>query len=481
MPWTRTTSTVIALPPKDIWAVVADITRWSQWQPAVAHARLDGPLRLGVTGAYGLTHRAFGPLHARTAPPLEVTALETGRMLEITQPNPAGAMTVRWVVEADVVGTRLTQTVTAKGATMPAVVAGVAAALARDFGLSALRLARLAGLTDDPALLRVVVAGGSGALGRLLASDLACRGHRVSLLTRRRDDRLPLEQIVWDGRTVGSWADALERGDDDRAGVGLVNLAGRLVDVRPTSANIASLRTSRVDSTHALVEASQRTDHPLEVWVQASTTAIWSDAGEARLDETSPLPDPGLPQMTGVARPWEKATDGARADRLTLLRTSIVLDRDAPALTMLARPTTAGLGGRVGSGRQWFSWIHRDDWVRVCRAALGLDPAVALPDGPVVAAAPHPVRNAELMAALRRTLRRPAAPPTPGALLRIGAVALRSDPALALTGRHCTSTVLAEAGFTFEHPTIDEALADLYDATSASGAPSTRATPDPQD
>ncbi|MEX1908368.1 DUF1731 domain-containing protein [Janibacter sp. Y6] len=100
--------------------------------------------------------------------------------------------------------------------------------------------------------------------------------------------------------------------------------------------------------------------------------------------------------------------------------------------------------------------------MRVARAALGLEPGTTLPDGPVVAAAPEPVRNAELMAALRRVLHRPAAPPTPAALLHVGAVALRSDPALALTGRHCTSQVLADAGFVFEHPRLDDALAELY-------------------
>lgn len=309
-------------------------------------------------------------------------------------------------------------------------------------------------------LPRVVIAGGSGSLGRLLATRLVESGHDVRILTRRVDPRLPFEQTVWDGRTVGDWADVLRT--EDEAGVALVNLAGKLVDVRPTPANIAGLRRSRVDSTRALVEASQRLERPLVAWVQGSTTAIWSDAGEERVTETTPLPDRGLPQMTGVARPWEAAAQGANADRLVLLRTSIVLDREAPALQILARLTRAGLGGRVGSGRQWFSWIHHEDWVRVAIAALGLDPRVSIPDGPLVAAAPHPLRNADLMAALRRHLRRPPAPPTPAPLLRVGAVVLRSDPALALTGRHCTSAVLTDAGFTFAHPDIDSALAEIY-------------------
>lgn len=461
MAWSRTTDALIALPPAAVWEVLADLSRWPHWQPAVATAYLDGPARIGAEGAYAPSHRAFRGLHQRTAPPLRVTACETERLLEITQPNPVGSMVVRWELSDEGGSTRLTQTVQATGATTPAVVAGAAAPLARDFGTAAVRLAQLAGLRADPSLLRIVIAGGSGALGRLLASDLVLRGHEVTILTRAADEELPYEQVEWSGRTVGPWAQTLEQGVG--APVALVNLAGQLVDVRPTDTNIASLRSSRVDATRALVEACRGLDRPVSVWLQASTTAIWSDAGEQRITEATPLPaDGGLPQMTGVAAPWEAAAEGACTDRLVLLRTSIVLDRDAPALTILARLTTAGLGGRVGSGRQWFSWIHRDDWVAVCRAALGLDPEVSIPDGPLVAAAPHPVRNSELMAALRRVLRRPPAPPTPAAMLHVGSIALRSDPALALTGRYCTSAVLDEAGFSFAHPTINEALADLY-------------------
>lgn len=461
MAWTRTTSAQLDLPPAQVWSVISDLSRWSRWQPAVSGARLDGPVAVGATGSYSLSSRAFRALHERTAPPLQVTAHEEGRVLEISQPNPTGEMRVRWTLDAVDDATRLEQVVSVHGAMTPAVVLGVAGALAQDFSTTSARLALECGLSPDPSRVKVVVAGGSGALGRLLAGDLLRHRHEVVLLTRSPDASLPYRQVQWDGRTVGAWADELEATAD--AGVALVNLAGRLVDVRPSPANIASLRTSRVEPTHALVSASQQLQRPLVSWLQASTTAIWSDSGEERITETTPLPaDGGLPQMTGVAQPWEAAVDGARAEHVHLLRTSIVLDRDAPALQVLARLTRAGLGGRVGSGRQWFSWIHRDDWVRVARAALGLEPDTTLPDGPVVAAAPEPVRNAELMAALRRVLRRPAAPPTPAALLHVGAVALRSDPALALTGRHCTSQVLADAGFVFEHPHLDDALGELY-------------------
>lgn len=461
MSWTRTASAHLPVAAEEVWRVLSDLTRWPQWEPAIASARLDAPVAKGATGACSPAKSWVRLVHDRSASPLRVTGHEPGRRLEITQPNPAGGMRVEWTLLPDGSGSLLTQTLECHGALTPAVVAGVADDLDRGFTDAAVRLARLAGATPDPALPRVVIAGGSGALGRLLAARLFGLGHDVRIITRRRDELLPFDQVVWDGRRVGDWAQVLR--SEHSAGVALVNLAGQLVDVRPTETNIAELRRSRVDSTRALVAASRGLDRPLVAWLQASTTAIWSDAGEQRVTETTPLPDPGLPQMTGVARPWEEATAGAQTDHLVLLRTSIVLDRHAPALQILARLTRAGLGGRVGSGRQWFSWVHHEDWQRIALAALGLDPQVRVPEGVLVAAAPHPVRNTELMAALRRRLRRPtAAPPTPAPMLHIGAVALRSDPALALTGRHCTSAVLADAGFEFVHPDLDAALAEIY-------------------
>ena len=251
----------------------------------------------------------------------------------------------------------------------------------------------------------VVIAGGSGALGRRIADDLAGRGLDVTILTRSPDDAVPHRQIRWDGRTIGPWVAALDTG----ATTAVINLAGKLVDCRPTAANIDELRRSRVEPTRALVAAARETKRPLVQWIQASTTAIWSDAGETWCTEDTPIPE-GLPQMTGVAVPWEKAAADARVDRMITLRTSIVLDADSPALQRLTMLTKFGLGGRLGSGRQWFSWIHLDDWLAIVRAGLGLDPHVTLPSGVVVAATDNPVRNAELMATLRRRLHRPAAP-----------------------------------------------------------------------
>jgi uncharacterized protein len=294
--------------------------------------------------------------------------------------------------------------------------------------------------------VKVVIAGGSGALGRRLCGDLTGRGHDVVVLTRTPRPG-PYRQVAWDGSTVGRWAGEL-------AGSAVVNLAGELVDRRPTPANIELLTRSRVAPTRALADAARRLDQPVPVWVQVSTLAIYGDGGEQQLTEESPLAE-GPPQMAGVARAWEAAAADVPALRRVVLRTSLVLDRDTPALNRLAGLVRWGLGGPMGTGRQWVSWIHIHDWLGIVRYSL------AEADGVLLATAPNPVRNKELMGTLRHALRRPPAPPVPAPIVRLGAVLLRTDPALALTGRRAVPARLAAAGFDFRYPHLAGALADL--------------------
>lgn len=459
MSWHRTRTQPLAASVDAVWSVVGDLRRWPQWCDAVAAVTLEGEPRPGATGAYRPAARAIGFLHARTAPPLRVVAHEAPHRLEIEQPIPGGSMRVEWTLTpTSTGGCVLRQRVSVSGPLTGPVVAGVVRSLADGWVESVARLAALV-VTPSPALLKVVIAGGAGTLGRALASDLLARAHEVVLLTRRVDPALPYRQVQWDGLHQGPWTDELA----EPARTAVVNLAGRLVDARPTPANVADLRESRVRPTRALVEASRARAEPLARWVQGSTTAIWSDSGDAQVTETTPVPTgpAALPQMTGVAQPWEAASADAHTRHRVVLRTSIVLQAGSPAFDRLAGLTRAGLGGRVGTGRQWFSWIHVDDWLSVVRAALGLEPGLDLPEGVVVGAAPGPVRNHDLMATLRSHLHRPPAPPTPTALVKLGSVVLRTDPALGLTGRRCTSAVLAGAGFTFEHPTLEGALSDL--------------------
>lgn len=297
--------------------------------------------------------------------------------------------------------------------------------------------------------MRVVLAGGSGGLGRRIARDLASRDHEVIILTRTLVQDLPGRCVVWDGAAVGAWAQELE-------GAALVNLCGAIVDRRPTPANIDLLTRSRVEPTRALAAAAAALDNPLIVWVQMSTLAIYGDAGDAVLDENAEPAD-GPPQMAGVARAWEAAADDASTGRQVILRTGIVLDRNTPAFDRLTGLVRWGLGGRIASGGQWISWLHIDDYLAIVRRAIE-DHSLS---GVVHATSPAPVTNAELMATLRRVLRRPPAPPTPAWAVRAGATLLRTDAALALTGRRCVPRRLLDSGFGFSFPELGPAIENL--------------------
>jgi uncharacterized protein (TIGR01777 family) len=269
------------------------------------------------------------------------------------------------------------------------------------------------------------------------------------ILTRKPTPDPVFRERLWDGRSVGDWARELE-------GAAVINLAGALVDRRPSQENIELLTQSRVEPTRTLCDAAASCDRQPRVWIQMSTLAAYGDAGDRLLDEAAPIAE-GPPQMAGVARAWESAADGAVADRKVTLRTGIVLDADGPALRRLAGVVRWGLGGRIGSGKQWISWLHVDDFLAILRTCLET-PELA---GIVHATSPNPVRNADMMTALRRVLRRPMAPPTPSFLVHVGAVFLRTDPALALTGRRAIPKRLLDANFEFKHPDIEPALREL--------------------
>lgn len=304
--------------------------------------------------------------------------------------------------------------------------------------------------------MKLVIAGGTGSLGRRVADAFAETGADIVILTRRHRDDIDHRQVVWDGRNVDDWAAELD-------GTVVLNLAGELVDRPPTPSNIDLLRRSRVEPTRALVAASKKGPRPA-VWLQMSSLAIYGDAGQDVIEEGHPPAD-GPPQMAGVARAWEAAVECANTDRLAIVRTGIVLDRDTPAFRRLTQLTRFGLGGRISHGEQWISWLHIDDFLHAISTLI--DRPVL--DGVIHLTAPNPIQNRDMMAALRTALHRPWSPPTPKPLVHIGARLMRTDPALALTGRRCIPRRLLDAGVEFGFPTFADAVTDLTNGPAVSG------------
>jgi len=303
---------------------------------------------------------------------------------------------------------------------------------------------------------RTVIAGGSGFLGRSLARHLSEIGHAVTVLSRsapRDAGGLPgsVTHAVWDGRTLGGWADTLN------GATALVNLVGRSVDCVKTPDRCDEILRSRVESTRALGMAVRACEQPPRVWVQMATAHIYGDPPEVEVDESSPF---GYGLAPTVGRAWEDAFADAvlPTQRAVVLRTGFVLGRDGGALSRLALLTRWCLGGTVGHGRQGMSWIHERDMNRIFERAI-TDEAMR---GAYIASGPNPLSNAVFMRELRRAYRRPIGLPAPAALVRLGApLVMRTDPELALYGRYCVPRRLLEEGFAFAFPDLSDALVDL--------------------
>jgi uncharacterized protein (TIGR01777 family) len=302
----------------------------------------------------------------------------------------------------------------------------------------------------------VVIAGGTGFLGRSLAAFLTARGDRVTVLGRsakRAGD--PWRHVAWDARTVGPWADTLADAD------AIVNLAGRTVDCVKTPDHCDEILRSRVESTTVLGDALAVRGRKPRVWVQMSTAHIYGDPPLLVCTEGS-APGYGLAPIVGQA--WEAAFEKACPveTRGVVLRTSFVLGRAGGAFPTLRRLARFGLGGAAGHGRQGISWIHEHDMNRLFARAIDRDDMT----GMYVATSPSPVSNAEFMRTLRHALRMPVGLPAPAILVRLGAaLVLRTDPELVLYGRYCVSRRLAEEGFTFEFPDVTSAVLDLVRAS----------------
>ena len=299
---------------------------------------------------------------------------------------------------------------------------------------------------------RIILAGGSGFLGRALAVELVSRGCEVVVLSRHVPSQIgSVRQVQWDGRTVGAWGELVEGA---RA---VVNLAGRSVNCRHTADNRREILESRVNSTVAIGEAIGRCAKPPPVWVQASSLAIYGDTGERWCDESAPA---GQDYLAETCVEWEKALAKASTPgtRKVALRIGIVLAGNAGALPVLAKLVRWGLGGSAGSGKQYVSWLHIADMNRIFLAAIEREEL----EGAFNAAAPNPVTNGQFMRELRQTLHRPWSPPAPEFAVRFGSLLLKTEARLALEGRRAAPKRLVEKNFDFKFPNLRDALSNLY-------------------
>lgn len=303
--------------------------------------------------------------------------------------------------------------------------------------------------------MRVVIAGGSGMIGRHLSRALLADGWAVDILTRdveRTSRRLPegARAIAWTPDSPAGLETAFDGAD------GVINLAGVSLGPQPwTPGRKRAILGSRVAATDAIVGAARALppERRPRVLVNASGSDVYTGRDARPADEST---EPTHDFLADVCLRWEAAAREAEAlgVRVALVRTAFVLAPDAPVLRLLALPFRLFVGGRLGSGRQWFSWIHIDDLVGIYRLAL-TDPSIA---GPINAASPEPCRQADLAAALGRTLHRPSWLPAPAWALRL---ALRDQATLLVGSRRAVPACALAAGYRFKHPVIDEALADV--------------------
>ncbi|MFF9812653.1 TIGR01777 family oxidoreductase [Streptomyces sp. NPDC014006] len=290
---------------------------------------------------------------------------------------------------------------------------------------------------------RIAVAGASGLIGSALARSLNAEGHRVVRLVRR--DPAGPDEVRWDP----------ERSSVDSAGLegcdAVVNLAGAGIgDRRWSAAYKARIRSSRVQGTRTLARALASLDTPPRVFVNGSAIGIYGDTGEQAVDEDAP---PGTGFLPELCVEWEAATEPARAAgvRTVLPRTGLVVSRSGGAWGRLFPLFRAGLGGRLGDGRQYWSYIALHDEVAAIRHLMDRTDL----SGPVNLTAPRPLTNGEITEAMARVLHRPAPLPVPAAALRLALGEMAGD---VLGSQRVLPTRLLRSGFTFAFPDIEDAI-----------------------
>jgi uncharacterized protein len=308
--------------------------------------------------------------------------------------------------------------------------------------------------------LRIVLSGGNGQVGNILARHFHAQGHTVIVLARK-GFAAPWRVVEWDGLTLGVWMRELENAD------AVVNLAGRNVNCRYNAAHRREIMDSRVHSTHVLGEAIAQLSAPPRVWLNSSTATIYRHAFDRAMDETTGEiggNEPDVPRSwrfsIQVATAWEETFFAAATPRTrkVALRSSVILSPDRGGIfDVLLRLVRFGLGGKSGSGKQFVSWIHDADFARVVDFLIAHEEF----GGVVNVASPNPVANTEFMRELREAWGAHIGLPASKWMLEFGAILLRTETELVLKSRRVVPGRLLASGFEFQFPDWPAGAHDL--------------------
>lgn len=297
---------------------------------------------------------------------------------------------------------------------------------------------------------KIIIAGGNGYLGKLLANHWGADKYDIVILTRKPCYLKNTQTVLWNGVDTGDWVTELE------GAFALINFAGRSVDCRYTEKNKKEIIQSRVKSTHALGIAVQGCKNPPQVWLNASSATIYPHSEKEKMTEA--YTDFGNSFSDTVCKVWEETFFAvpSPATRKAALRIALVMGNNGGAFPVLKKLAQFGLGGKMGKGTQYISWIHEQDF---CRA---IDYVLNQPiEGAVNISAPQPETNQHFMESLRQGLGKRFGINHPRWLLELGAILLQTETELILKSRNVVPQRLLKNGFEFEYPSITEAFKSL--------------------
>ena len=307
--------------------------------------------------------------------------------------------------------------------------------------------------------MKIVIAGGSGYLGKVLLKHFQAKKYDINILTRDVKKEAPF--IVWDGQTLGSWQKVIDGSDV------VINLAGRTVDCRPTKKNLREMMDSRIQSTRVIGEAIAQCHNPPNLWIQMSTATIYAHSFDQDNDEYSGTiggNEPNIPDhwhhSTNIAKNWEKTLFQSNTPntRRVAVRSALVVGPDKKGyFDTLLSLSRVGLGGAIAGGKQYVSWIHQEDFIQA------IDFFISRKDikGVVNVCSPHPLPQREFMSYIRSTWGVRVNVPITKWILTIGTIFLRTDAQLVLKSRRAVPTKLLSHGFQFKFPRWPEAVIDI--------------------